>query len=222
MHKILLLPCFITSTVLLSGSFIDINSIQGDGILKKEARNTANFNQININGKMNVLITCQKQKLIDIEGDSNIVSLLKTSVKNNILSLNLDKKYKENNPLNIHINIPDVSILNINGSSKISIEGIKNNNLNIAIHGVSDLTAKGQSKKLSLDVSGAGYIDTKNLKSENTKVELKGTSMVDVFASKNLDANISGFGKINYYGNPQNIKKNISGAGFITQARKTG
>ncbi len=211
----------ILSSIFVSGSFLD-NPVIGDGVLKDEKRSLKKFNKILVNGSFDISIVCQQQQLINIEGDSNITPIIKTYVDKDVLNIITTKKYKENKNLKIKINNPDINNINIKGSSNFYIDKLNNKQINISIEGNSNLNIKGQSQKLFLDVSGSGYIDTKNLKTEDTTVELRGFSMIDVFASKSLDAKISGFGKINYYGQPKNIKKNITGAGFINEGKKIG
>ncbi|MFN8577874.1 MAG: DUF2807 domain-containing protein [Candidatus Sericytochromatia bacterium] len=218
MKKFFLVSSLTLSSFFISASFLD-NPIIGDGVLKSEKRNVSSFNKISISGGLNISIVCQKQQSINIEGDTNIISLIKTYVEKNVLNITTNQRYKENQPLKIEINNPDINNIQVKGTSILSVIQIKNQAMNIVIDGNTNINAKGQSKKLFLDLSGSGYIDTKNLKTEETKVDLKGFSMVDVFATKSLDATISGFGKINYYGEPKNVKKNITGTGYIIEGK---
>lgn len=218
MKKFYLCFSFIISSFFISGAFLEL-PLYGDGILKNEKRSVKSFNKININGTLDISLICQKQTLINIQGDNNIIPFVKTYVDKGILNITTTKKYKESQPLKIQINNPDINSIKIQGTTKLNIQQVKNQQLDIQSKGNSTLNIKGQSKKMSIDSEGSGYIDTKNLKAEEVKVNLKGFSIIDVFASKNLNANISGFGKINYYGNPKNVSKNISGTGFINQAK---
>lgn len=216
MKKFSLVFLFVVSTLFISGAFLDPNTI-GEDILINDIRKVKSFKKISVNGNFEISLICQKQQLINIQGDSNIIPFIKTYVDKDVLNIVTEKKYNEYQPLKIQINNPDITSIKMQGSSKLNAQQVKNQEILIHTKGNSILNIKGQSKKLFLEAEGSGYIDTKNLKAEEVKVNLKGFSMIDVFASKSLDATISGFGKINYYGNPKNVKKNISGTGFINQ-----
>ncbi len=216
--KILLFSLIVISSHLVSGAFFDLPTA-GNGNLKKELRNISEFNQIVVSGAFKVFINCQTKKKLEIEGDSNILPLIKTSVSKNILNITTINKYKENIPLNIFIDINNIKNVEFKGLSKVIINNLKNTKLNIISKGNNDLTVFGQTKEVFLNIMGAGYIDTKNLISEKAKVNLSGSSIVDVFSNKDLSAKISGFGKINYYGTPKNVKKEVLGAGLIVQAK---
>lgn len=220
LKKLIFISSLLLSTSIVYAATPVVESlVRGNGNLKKENRILNDFNQIKVNGNMTIIINCQNKKKFDIEGDANILPMLRTSVVAKVLNITVDKKYKENLPLKISINNTDISKIEIQGSSKIIINKVKNNNIQLISLGNADFTAYGTTKNVSLDISGSGYIDTKNLKAEKASVNLKGASIVDVFASKDIDLKMSGFGKINYYGNPKNVKKTISGAGSINSKK---
>ncbi|MBC7473405.1 MAG: DUF2807 domain-containing protein [Candidatus Sericytochromatia bacterium] len=210
---------FILSTLclnlFLSASFFEVQ-VNGDGLLKKEIRSVGDFNKINASGVLNIKIICQAKKSLEIESDTNILALLKTSVNNKTLTIGSDKSLKPINQINITIFTPDINKIELSGSSQLDIKHIKNSSFVALVNGASNLNASGETKNVELKLQGAGYIDTKKLKAKKVKVTLSGASMVDIFAQDELSANISGFGKINYYGNPQKITQNISGMGMIS------
>ncbi|HYJ45509.1 MAG TPA: DUF2807 domain-containing protein, partial [Pyrinomonadaceae bacterium] len=103
------------------------------------------------------------------------------------------------------------------GASNIVATQIKSDDFKIGSSGASELKLSGDAKTLSIDSSGAGDIDAKDLHAEKVTVTSSGAARSDVYASEELNANVSGAGNVNYYGNPKTVKEDKSGAGSITK-----
>ena len=49
-----------------------------------------------------------------------------------------------------------------------------------------------------------------------TRVDVKGASSIDVYASEQLDVSVSGVGSVSYSGNPKVVNKHVSGIGSVS------
>ena len=59
-------------------------------------------------------------------------------------------------------------------------------------------------------------MDCAALKAANVKVESKGVGNISVYATTSLNIQMSGVGNLKYYGNPADVKTDISGMGKAT------
>ena len=109
-----------------------------------------------------------------------------------------------------------LSITN-NGVGHIKIDDCHVTDFNLTSRSVGSVEAKGTATETSILSEGIGKIDFSDFKSENTKVVSKGTGNLSVYAQKSIDISLSGIGNIKYYGNPENVKTDISGVGKITK-----
>ena len=73
-----------------------------------------------------------------------------------------------------------------------------------------------ETKAVEITNSGAGLIDTHELRSSKADVNLSGAGQAEVYASEQLDVAISGVGRVTYSGQPKVINKNISGIGSVS------
>ncbi len=221
--SLFVLPFIVLSTVFTSAGFFDL-AVKGDGILKKEERNIGWFDKIVVeNASIDVTVFCQKKNKKPnaiVEGDKNIVPLLTTFVSSQIpgqLKISSNKKLKPKKKLKVVLYTEDLKSVDSSGSVKMFIYDIKNNSIDFDLSGASDITAWGETKSVKLDVSGAGSVSLKRLKANKAKISASGLSFIDVNSTDELDVDISGAGKVSYYGNPKKVKKDISGFASVTK-----
>lgn len=191
------------------------SGIEGNGIDKKEKRSVSKFTSVEIDGAFNVYIECQKKKSIEVRGDSNILPHIITRVVGSTLQITSNKTICPKRMLEVRVLVDNVEKISASGAVDLLISGVNNNGLEIEIDGAVDIKASGKTKNLKLDVSGSGDIKAKELKAENVKAEINGAGNAVISVSKKLDVEINGAGDIAYYGNPEEIIQDISGAGDL-------
>ncbi|MEN3335782.1 MAG: hypothetical protein V7641_5147 [Blastocatellia bacterium] len=193
------------------------NKVQGNGVAKTEKRDFPQFTSIEVNCPGVIHFTAQEQKSLQISGDDNIVPLITAEVKNNTLYIKSNKDYDAKSKLQIDIANPDIEKFAFTGAGEAALSKIQNERLEITVSGAGKLTASGETKEADISLTGAGNIDAKDLHTIKTKVRSTGVGSIDVYALDELDANATGVGNINYYGNPQHVNKQATGIGKITQ-----
>ena len=102
------------------------------------------------------------------------------------------------------------------GNIRTSAEKI----LDVEISGAGAFTGYGETKKLIVNCSGAGNIDTRKLKADNADISLYGASKAKIYVKKNLKVDITGLGKVIYYGNTEKIQQDITGLGSLIDGEK--
>lgn len=136
----------------------------------------------------------------------------------------------------ITISLPNLESLKISGAAEVTGGGFDNETLFLAINGVGSADLELNVKILKLDVSGTGSlelegkaetvvinlsgaasIEAENYTVENMTLVMSGAGSAEVNVSKQLDVNISGVGVVSYKGEPEVLRKRISGAGKIEQ-----
>lgn len=172
-----------------------------------------------------------------VSGGTNLIENLKVSNDDDELSIELknkDKYTNKKNELIIRVGSPHLSKVNFNsvgtfyieknfkgdelsvennGVGKIKINDAHVTTMNLISKAVGTIEAKGTAVNAFISSKGVGEIDSRKLKTKNTVVECKGIGNISVHASNSIDISISGIGSVKYYGNPEDIKTNISGLG---------
>jgi hypothetical protein len=203
-----------------SRSFVNFSingKVAGSGKVATEQRAVSDFSGINTSGVFQVEVTAQKDFSVEIEADDNLLPLIKTEVSGGILTLGTEKAISSPNPIRVRISAPDIETLRVSGASKVSVNDLSNEKLQIDSSGASKISVAGETADLIVDVSGASKIDAQNLKSENAFVDASGASHVSLLAVNELRTDASGASKIVYSGSPANLIKKTSGASSVVE-----
>ncbi len=219
MKKLVLAATMFCGTVLLlSGCHM---GVKGSGLRKTEKRDVPAFTAINTSGMFEVEVKCQQPVSLEVEGDDNLLPLIETEVVDGVLRIKSSKPYRSQRGIIVRITVPNLERIQASGAEKFRVSDVKNDQFEIHSSGVVEVSATGQTKSLEIDESGAGKIDTHNLRAAAVDVHVSGAANVDVFASDQLDVTVSGAANVTYSGDAK-VNKHVSGAGSITKKESRG
>lgn len=240
---LLILPLLATGCVSVgfgpySGSIGVRNTIYGNGVREtREFRDLGSFSEVVLHGGAEVTYKNSDEPYVIIEMDENLYEYIDVSAKNDRLEIKeISPIQPRNNTVNITIGAPTLNGVQVYGavdflksdtivtkdftldvsgavSAKIDIEATT---VEIDGAGASDVTLSGSCDSLSIDMSGAGMANTRNLIAKNVDIKISGSGVGEVYASDSLAASVSGAGSIEYWGNPTTVKQNMSGFGSIS------
>ena len=120
------------------------------------------------------------------------------------------------------VDIEDVQVgefkTRTSGAGNLHINKAVVNSFSSQISGVGDVEIdEGRCGKAEYKVSGAGSISSFGFRSEHVTAKVSGTGDMDLYATKTLDARVSGAGTIRYKGSPV-VKSESSGVGEVVAA----
>ncbi|HEX3072314.1 MAG TPA: head GIN domain-containing protein [Ignavibacteriales bacterium] len=193
----------------------NINAVRGNGNEVTEKRGVSGFTKIDVGGAYAVNITLGDTESLEIIGDENLMKYIRTEVDGGVLHIYNKKSISPRRKLIINITALKLDEITSSGATSIVTRNYKGESLFINGSGASSMELDGETQNLDIDLSGAVAINAKNLKAQFVKVGLSGAAGVEVFASEELEAAISGVGSIEYYGNPKVVKKEVSGLGSV-------
>jgi hypothetical protein len=192
--------------------------IAGSGIRKTEKRVVPDFKKVEIGGAYEVeVIASQQQQSLELEGDDNILPLIKTEVKNGTLYIHSDKPFNVQKPIRVKISASDIQTMDISGACDVNAKNIKTDRFEINASGASDVKVQGETTSLKIDSNGASNIDAEKLTARSVNVSTSGAGTTRVNVTEELTANASGASSIIYSGEPKVVNKKDSGASSITK-----
>lgn len=200
---------------LKSFNFSFFKGVKGSGNIKTEQREVSEFSSVKVGGAIVVEITAQKDYSLEVEGDDNILPLIRTEIDGDTLKISSEKGYSTSNPIKVKISVQNIDDLDLSGASKVSIVNLDNDSLNVDTSGASKISCEGKTKNLTVDMSGASNFDSEKLTAESVSVDASGASKATVSVKDSLKADLSGASKVVYYGNPTNFENKTSGASSI-------
>lgn len=201
-------------SVLVFGKY-DTEKIKGNGDVQQETRSLNTFTKIVDDGTLNLIISASSGSHdIELNGDSNILPLIKTEVNNGTLHIWTEQSFSCKSKLSAHISCALLQGIEANGTGDIKASGVKTDNMSIEANGTSSMVLEGSVSDLKIDLNGTGDIHAKEFSAQKTTVRVAGTGNALVNpGSGSLDVVISGTGNVLYAGTPSGIKARVHGTG---------
>lgn len=172
------------------------------------------FTKVSSKGSFDVEIKQGSASDVVVEGDENIVKLVRLKVVGETLEIDTEGNYTTSTRLVVKITLPKIEGIDLSGSGNTTVSGVKADDLDVDISGSGNIKIDGTAKKLSASVSGSGVIDANTLEAKDADADISGSGSIKVFATKNLNVDIAGSGEVSYKGSP-NLKKDITGSGEV-------
>jgi hypothetical protein len=214
--------------------------VKGNGNIKREARQVANFKGVGFSLPGQLEVRTGSSEGITIETDDNLLPLIETVVENGTLQIRNKKKVNINTRnLKVVVQTRGVDRLSLGGSGNIDADRVQGSGLQFDIGGSGSIKvgkAEGQSvninlggsgklsvldgaaRELNATIGGSGNIDMARVRFDTANVTIAGSGDATIWVNKSLDMTVAGTGDVNYYGDPQ-VNKTAVGSG---SARRLG
>lgn len=213
--------------------------IEGNGMVKKESRNVGHFTSVSSSGPWDVMIADGTPGEIQVEGDANLLEEMQTMVEGDKLIIRSKNhvSFKTKNKLTVYITMDKISGLSVSGSGDVIGEGNfvndgesvfrisgsgnirlqfrKTGSVNIDVSGSGNVQLEGNTGVMQAHISGSGNIKCEHLYASEVTAGVSGSGNIRVFASKRLNARVSGSGNIYYSGGAPEVQKHTSGSGKV-------
>jgi hypothetical protein len=203
----------------VSGDTVNCKVIQGNGVKKQVTLQSQDFDKLRVFGPFEVYYINSPTNSITVSADQNIIDsdLIDIYNDNKVLSIRTKSRaaYTSRNNFTVIIRSPNVSNIEFYGNGKIYLKNINQDNIHVLLNKSGDIVMDGYIKNATLVNAANGRIKAENLKSDNLTLQLNGNGRIYAKASKFLDAEVNGKGKIIIYGRPQEKKINVNSNGQI-------
>lgn len=225
---------FLVSLLLLPSCWF-VGGVNGSGRMTEETRQLEAFHSIQAGGRFELRISQGPAEPLRLEGEDNILPLVRSTVRNGVLHLDTEEQLGRIKPIVVHASATEWRSLSLSGAGKLITETpVRGATLRLRISGAGEIKAQvdlgeldlevsgagncqlsGSARNVSFRASGAGDLDALRLRSENASIRISGAGSANVHATGRLEATISGAGSVRYAGNPETVQKSVSGAGSI-------
>jgi hypothetical protein len=207
----------------------------GSGNVIREERKVSTFNGIEVSGAFDIMLTQGTANSVIIEADDNLMNLIRTDVRDNILVIENKKPISHSKSLKVFITFTELKSIDLSGAVDIESQGkltlsdlvisgsgasdgkldMDVQKLKIDCSGGSKLKLSGSAKDVDVDASGAVDLFAFDFPAETYKLSISGAGKADINVSKELNVDISGAASVHYKGNPTKNVQDISGAGSV-------
>ncbi len=212
--------------------------IEGSGNKTTQTRPVSGFDGVELYGVGRLIVRQTGTESLTIEGDDNIVPIVKVDVSGGTLRIGLEnnEQIRPRLPLVFNVTANILSGLHLSGVGSIEADDIRADdfetrisgagntrlgnlaasNLRVVVSGAGDFAVSGNTTTQEVVLSGAGSYRAGNLQSRNASVRASGAGSATVRVSDSLNASLSGAGSVRYYGSPM-VQQHKSGVGSITK-----
>ena len=193
------------------------------------------FEKIEISGAFDVMLVPSNQHEVTIEADENLLRFIDIAVRGNRLIIESERRLSSRKGIKIKVPVKGLEAILSSGASNIeNDEPISTKELDINLLGAGKLDLKldvelvtinisgavvvyleGVGDRLEIEMSGAGSLAAEGFEVKDCEVDISGVGHVLVNVTGSLDAQVSGLGKVEYLGNPESVKGDVSGVGDI-------
>jgi len=196
------------------------NLIRGNGKMASDTREIGEFGDLEVSGAFDIVCLKGENDSVKITCDSNILPHIVTKVAGTALSISADAPLSLKNPVKIEIvsKSGDIAGAKMSSSCKLkAVDVARDAAFSIALEGASSAELSGKTDDFKATLKGACSLNAKELKTKTAAITVSGAGKAEVSASEKLSANITGLGSIDYYGDPKDVVKNISGLGSLNK-----
>jgi len=193
----------------------DSGCTHGSGTLKTESRQVPVFHALDVDGAFTVNVTCQQKQKLSVSADDNLLPLIITEVQNGTLRITTRKPICTSLEMTVTISVATLDRIAAGGANGFAITALETPSLKVNLSGAGNMTVSGKTKDLAVSLEGASEIHASDLHAEQVEVSISGAGSAEVYASKALNAEISGVGEVLYGGQPTSVVRNITGWGTV-------
>jgi hypothetical protein len=231
------LPALLVALTALAGCGISVDwngpAVAGSGVTTSQTRAVPAFDRIDIGGAYDVVVRVGATRSVVLEGDDNLLPLVRTEVRDGTLHIESEKDLRPREDIRIEIGIETLNGVHSGGSSDVAVRDVRSQAFDASVSGSSDLTANGEFGDLAAsisgsgeihmdgtadaidgDVSGSGELDLLRVRARAARIHVSGSGDVGVQVSDRLDAKVSGSGEVRYSGRPE-VTADVSGSGTV-------
>jgi hypothetical protein len=171
--------------------------VAGSGKRAADTRAPGAFTRIQNTGSVDLEVEVGPAPAVVIEGDDNLLPLVRTEVRDGVLVLSTEQSYNTRLGLRARITVPRLESLRIDGSGDARLSGVAGEAFALTIHGSGDVTATGSAARMDVEVNGSGDVQFTGLEARQVGVAIRGSGDVVLRgAADTLEATVHGSGDL--------------------------
>ncbi|MCH7878088.1 MAG: DUF2807 domain-containing protein [candidate division Zixibacteria bacterium] len=193
------------------------------GHIEIKSYDLSGFESVTLKSVADVEITFGPEYRVEVETDEVYLELMDIDVRRKTLVIDMDDDDYCNlflrSEIIVRITMPALEEIRLKGVGDMIIENFEGQTLEVTLSGIGDIEIDGTVGELDISVSGIGDANLRQLQATDAWATVSGMGDLRLSVSGTLDARVSGFGDIIYYGHPKDVNRSVSGFGDILSRR---
>ena len=199
----------------------DVGGVWGNGHVVTETRSVGPFSNIDARGAFRIEWHSGAPSVV-VTADENLQQYIDISTHDNVLRLRTTRSIHFSRSLKVDITSERLEAGELSGACRLVAHQVKGARFYIETTGATKVTVDGAVDELIADMTGASNLSAEALQTKNAQVSVTGAGRAAIAVSDSLKASITGAGRVEYFGNPAHVQREISGAGSIRRREGGG
>jgi len=236
-RKLVLFILPIIALVTMACSFgVNFKSIRGSGNLETEERSVSGFDTVSLAGMGDLHIVQGDEESLSIEAEDNLLQYITTEVVGSELRIGIKDgaNILPTKSIKFTLGVKELNKVSVSGAGNVSADSLESDNLELSVSGAGNIDLKdlnvkdlvvhssgtgnftmaGKADTQNITISGAGNYRGGDLESNSAELTVSGAGNSTLWVKDSLQVKISGFGRVEYYGEPK-VTQDISGGGSV-------
>lgn len=192
-------------------------AITGSNVSLTQSRKVEEFNQINIDGIVDVSITIGSPRSVTVTTDDNLINHVRTHKVGDFLEIDTIGSIGTTLGIQIEIVVPELITIDHDGVGTLQIVDFQGERLKLIHEGIGDVEVQGTVGRVNVISDGIGDVILSQLTAREAIIENNGIGDVTVHAYELVDAKLDGIGDITILGLPTKLLTEDDGIGDIIQ-----
>ena len=176
--------------------FLSKNAIVGNGKIIDKQVPVSEFNILNINGKFDVTIDDNKESMVKITSDENIIPMISITTINKVLNIETQDNVYAQSKIVIPNN--DIQAIHLNGKTAFHAMNLQTDKLSMAMNGKSIANIQGNMKTIEFNLNGKSELHANLPHADQISVTVNGKGVLYLTGeTKNLSITSHGKADVN-------------------------
>jgi hypothetical protein len=182
-----------------------------------QSRPVAGFTEVSLTGAARLFIEQTGTESLTVEAEAHVMPHVTSEVRDGRLILTTVGEFSTDRFIEYRLTVRDLSAISVSGVAHAEATRLDTDFLRVHVEGMARLTASGRADRQQVSVIGLSRYEAGELSSRDVRIEATGSGSALVRVSERLDATVSGFGRVEYIGNPI-VTTHIAGSGTVRPA----
>jgi hypothetical protein len=200
------------ATLLLGGC--NWFGIRGNGHIVTDQRSITEFTEIVASGGLKIEWQSGSPAL-SITTDENLLDRIDSRISGSTLRIKTYDHIWPTHGIKVTVSSAKLNGADLSGAVDLVGHNLTGPKFYVRGTGASDVRLDGAVDELLADLTGAGDLRAKDLKTKTAQISTTGAADASISVSDALRVSVTGAGDVTYYGNPPTIEKHITGAGSV-------
>lgn len=196
--------------------------IKGNGVDSSRELELSSFQHLVVSHSLDVVVHCGEPVRGQLQGDANLLDLVTIDQSGDVLRLGIEGEIHGDHSLLVELWTGNLHSVEASGATTVDVFALKADEFKVGASGASDVRLEGEVGRMTIDLSGASDLKARPCPARHISADLSGASDAKVTVVESLDADCSGASDLYYWGHPEKVRVDTSGAASAKSRSEQG